>query len=61
MKPTELLQGLCEMKFINLNERIKRCALAHVETAQNFGVSERTFRRRRDREENVAEVIRLPG
>ena len=51
MKPTELLQGLRVMKFVELNGRVKRRSLTQAEAAQILGVSERTFRRWRDREE----------
>ena len=52
MKPTELLQGLRVMKFVaSLNGRVKRRSLTQAEAAQILGVSERTFRRWRDREE----------
>ncbi len=51
MKRTELLQGLRVMKFVELNGRVKRRTLTQVEAAQILGVSERTFRHWRDREE----------
>ena len=51
MRRTELLQGLRVMKFVELNGRVKRRCLTQVEAAQILGVSERTFRRWRDREE----------
>ena len=51
MKPTELLQGLRVMKFVELNDRVKRRSLTQGEAAGILGVSERTFRRWRDREE----------
>jgi transposase len=51
MKPTELLQGLRVMKFVELNGRVKRRSLTQGQAAEILGVSERTFRRWRDREE----------
>lgn len=51
MKRTELLQGLRVMKFVELNGRVKRRSLTQGQAAQILGVSERTFRRWRDREE----------
>lgn len=39
------------MKFVELNGRVKRRCLTQGEAAQILGVSERTFRRWRDREE----------
>ena len=51
MKRTELLQGLRMMKFVELNGRVKRRCLTQGQAAEILGVSERTFRRWRDREE----------
>jgi transposase len=51
MKRTEVLQGLRVMKFEELNGRVKRRSLTQCEAAGILGVSERTFRRWRDREE----------
>jgi transposase len=51
MKPTELLQGLRVMKFVELNDRVKRRSLTQGQAAEILGVSERTFRRWRDRQE----------
>ena len=49
MKRTEVLQGLRQMKFEEVYERTRRRALSHAEAASMLGVSERTFRRWRDR------------
>ena len=51
MRRTELLQGLRTMKFIDLNERVKRRSLTQFEAAEILGVSDRTFRRWQEREE----------
>jgi transposase len=39
------------MKFVELNGRVKRRSLTQGQAAEILGVSERTFRRWRDREE----------
>ena len=49
MRQTEMLQGLRLMKFEEVLERTKRRRLSHLEAASVLGVSERTFRRWRDR------------
>ena len=51
MRRTEVLQGLRVMKFEELNVRVKRRSLTQGEAAEILGVSERTFRRWCDREE----------
>ena len=51
MRRTELLQGLRMMKFEEIYGRICRGALGQAEAAEILGVSERTYRRRRDRYE----------
>ena len=49
MKRSELLQGIRTMKFAELYERASRRELSQDEAASILGVSERTFRRWRDR------------
>ncbi len=49
MRQTEILQGLRLMKFEEVLERTKRRQLSQSEVASILGVSERTFRRWRDR------------
>ncbi len=49
MRQTEMLQGLRLMKFEEVLERTKRRRLSQSEAASVLGVSERTFRRWRDR------------
>ncbi|MFQ5765660.1 MAG: ISNCY family transposase [Rhodospirillales bacterium] len=49
MKRTEVLQGLRQMKFEEVLERTKRRGLTQEEAASMLGMSERTFRRWRDR------------
>lgn len=49
MKRTKVLQGLRQMKFEEVLERTKRRGLTQEEAALMLGMSERTFRRRRDR------------
>lgn len=49
MKRTEVLQGLRHMKFEEIYGRTTRRELSHGEAASILGVSERTFRRWRDR------------
>ena len=49
MRRTELLQGLRLMKFEEVYGCTCRGALGQAEAAARLGVSERTFRRWRDR------------
>ena len=51
MRRTERVQGLGLMKFEEIYGRTRRGALAQSEAAEILGVSERTFRRWRDRYE----------
>ena len=51
MKQTEVLQGIRRMKFEEVYERSRRRDLSQEEAASILGVSERTFRRWRDRYE----------
>jgi len=56
MGRAEVLQGVREMRFEGLLERHERGELGQAEAAEMLGISERTFRRWRDRlrEEGVA-------
>ena len=49
MGRTELLQGIREMRFESLLDRHERGELGQAEAAEMLGISERTFRRWRDR------------
>jgi transposase len=49
MGRTELLQGIREMRFEGLLDRHERGELGQQEAAEMLGISERTFRRWRDR------------
>ena len=49
MGRAELLQGIREMRFEALLERHERGELGQPEAAEMLGISERTFRRWRDR------------
>ena len=49
MRRTEQLQGLRLMKFEEVYGRAYRCELSQQEAVEVLGVSERTFRRWRDR------------
>ena len=49
MRRTEVLQGLRRMKFEDVWGRWQRRQLSQAEAAEILGVSERTFRRWRDR------------
>ena len=49
MRRGEVLQGIRLMKFEEVYERSRHRQLSHVEAASVLGVSERTFRRWRDR------------
>lgn len=49
MGRTELLQGIREMRFEGLLDRHERGELGQAEAAELLGISERTFRRWRDR------------
>jgi len=51
MRRTDLLQGLRLMKFEDIYDRATRRELSQLEAASILGVSERTFRRWRDRYE----------
>jgi hypothetical protein len=51
MKRTELLQGIRTVKFEDIYERTAARELSQVGAADILGVSERTFRRWRDRYE----------
>ena len=52
MKRTEVLQGLRMMKFEEIYDRTQRRELSQYEASSILGVSERTFRRWRDRFED---------
>ena len=52
MRRTEVLQGLRRMKFETLLERWRGRELSQLEAAEILGMSERTFRRWRDRFED---------
>jgi transposase len=49
MGRAEVLQGVRRMRFENLLDRHERGELSQIEAAEMLGVSERTFRRWRDR------------
>ena len=49
MRRTEVLQGIRQMKFEEVLGRTKRRQLTQEEAASMLGLSERTFRRWRDR------------
>lgn len=49
MRRTELLQGLREMKFAEIHDRFRCGRLSAGEAAEWLGISERTFRRWRER------------
>ena len=49
MRPTEVLQGLRRMKFEDVYGRWQERQLSQTEAAEILGMSERTFRRWRDR------------
>jgi transposase len=49
MRRTEVLQGLREMKFLEVHERFRSGRLSAADAAEWLGVSERTFRRWRGR------------
>ena len=51
LRPTEQVQGLRLMKFEEVYGRTHRGGLSQAEAAEVLGVSERTFRRWRDRYE----------
>ncbi len=51
MRRTDVLQGIRQMKFEEIYERSRRRELSQLEAASILGVSERTFRRWRDRYE----------
>ena len=49
MRRMEVLQGIRQMKFEEVYARTRRRELSQGETALILGMSERTFRRWRDR------------
>lgn len=49
MRRTEVLQGIMEMRFESLLERHEKGELSQIEAAEMLGITERTFRRWRDR------------
>jgi transposase len=49
MRRTEVLQGIREMRFEALLERHEKGELSQIEAAEMLGITERTFRRWRDR------------
>ena len=49
MRRTEVLQGIRLMKFTEILDRTRSRTLSQFEAASVLGVSERTFRRWRDR------------
>ncbi len=49
MRPAEVLQGLRLMKFEDVYGKTCRGELSQSEAAEILGMSERTFRRSRDR------------
>ena len=51
MRRTEVLQGLRRMKFEDIYGRWQQRRLSQAEAAEILGMSERTFRRWRDRYE----------
>ena len=51
MRRTEVLQGIRQMKFEEVYQRTSKRSLSQGEAASILGVSERTFRRWRDRYE----------
>ena len=62
MRRTERLQGLRLMKFEDVSGRAYRGELSQVEAAEILGMSERSFRRYRDRFEagGVGRSLRPP-
>jgi transposase len=52
MRRTEVLQGLRRMKFEDVYGRWQAHRLSQAEAAEILGMSERTFRRWRDRYED---------
>ena len=60
MRRTEQVQGLRLMKFEEVYGRTHRGGLSQAEAAEVLGVSERTFRRWRDRYEAEGTALRPP-
>ena len=61
MRRTEQAQGLRLMKFEEVYGRTRRGVLGQAEAAEILGVSERTFRRWRDRFEAEGSLRSPPG
>lgn len=56
MRRTEVLQGIREMRFLEVYERSRSGRLSYSEAAETLGMSERTFRRMRGRFEAEGEA-----
>jgi transposase len=56
MKRTEVLQGIREMRFLEVYERSRIGRLSYSEAAETLGMSERSFRRLRGRYEAEGEA-----
>ena len=52
MRRTEVLQGVRQMRFEEIHDRVRRGRLSAAEAAELLGCSERTFRRLRGRYED---------
>jgi len=59
MRRTEVLQGIRLMKFEEILDRTRSRVLSQGEAASVLGVSERTFRRWRERFEAIAVKVVL--
>ena len=56
MRRTEVLQGIREMRFLEVYERSRTRRLSYSEAAETLGMSERSFRRLRGRYEAEGEA-----
>jgi transposase len=56
MRRAEVLQGIREMRFLEVYERSRSGRLSYAEAAETLGMSERTFRRLRGRYEVEGEA-----
>ncbi len=56
MRRTEVLQGIREMRFLEVYERSRMGRLSYSEAAETLGMSERSFRRLRGRYEAEGEA-----
>jgi hypothetical protein len=56
MDRARIHEGIRRMRFTNILGRSERSELSRMEASELLGISERTFRRRRDRHRDAGEA-----